>query len=236
MLLDYDGTLAPVVPDPSKALPAPGALEVLGRLAGRYALVAVISGRPVAFLRQALGPPAGVSLFGLYGLEELDPCGEVITSAEVAPWRPVVDEVADRAEGEAPPGARVERKGLSVALHWREHPASEAWARRFAAAASSTGLVAQEARRAIELRPPVAVDKGTVVARCARGCRAVAYVGDDLGDLAAFEALGDLARQGVTVARVAAADPEGPVELAAAADVVVRGVPGVVALLEALAG
>jgi len=148
----------------------------------------------------------------------------------------VVREVTRMAEDEAPEGAEVETKVLSVALHWRRHPETEGWARRFAdREAARTGLIVQPGKMALELRPQVQSDKGTAVRSLAEGYAAVGYAGDDLGDLPAFEELGTLASVGVAVARVAVVDAESPPEVAAAADLVVEGPEGVLALLRLLA-
>lgn len=236
LFLDFDGTLAPIVDDPAGAGPLPGVTAVLPRLAARYATVAVVSGRPVDYLLGALGPLPGIRLAGLYGLEERLGDGTVRLAAGAERWRPVVAAVTRRAQAEAPAGVEVEEKGLSVTLHWRRHPGGAGWAEGFAErAAAETGLHPQGARMAVELRPPLAADKGTVVARLAAGHRAAACFGDDLGDLPAFRALGDLAARGVPVARVAVADPETPAEILAAADVEVEGPQGALAVLRALA-
>ncbi len=55
ILTDFDGTLAAIVDDPAAARPLDGVPALLDELADRYALVAVLSGRPVAFLQQLLG-------------------------------------------------------------------------------------------------------------------------------------------------------------------------------------
>lgn len=236
LLLDYDGTLAPIVDDPRAARPLPGTRDVLVRLARRFGIVAVVSARPAAFLLDVLGRPTGVHIAGLYGMETASPGGVVQPSHDAGVWRPVVSEVTRMAEDQAPEGAEVESKGLSVALHWRRHPETEGWARRFADRETArTGLIAQPGKMALELRPPVRADKGTVVRRLAEGYAAVGYVGDDLGDLPAFEELAALASAGVAVARVAVVDTESPPEVAAAADLVVEGPEGVLALLRLLA-
>src|SRR5690606_13637583 len=69
VLCDFDGSLAPIVEDPAAARPVDGAVDALAALAERYAVVAVISGRPVSFLRTVL--PESLRLVGLYGLEHL---------------------------------------------------------------------------------------------------------------------------------------------------------------------
>lgn len=236
LFLDYDGTLAPIVDDPTAARPLPDVPDVLARLAQRFELVAVVSGRPAAFLLDVLEHPAGVHVAGLYGMEMAQPGGMVRPTGEATAWRPVVAEVTRLAAKQAPKGAEVEPKGLTVTLHWRRHPETEGWARRFAGRETArTGLVVQPGRMALELRPPVDVDKGTVVRRLAGGHAAVGCFGDDLGDLPAFRALAELAAAGVAVARVAVVDAESPREVAAAADLVVDGPAGALALLRLLA-
>lgn len=236
LFLDYDGTLAPIVTDPAGAGPQTGAAAVLDRLTRTFATVAVVSGRPVAYLIDALGDMPGVHVAGLYGLEERSADGTVHLAPDVVRWRVPVEVVTRRAEADAPEGLVVEPKGLTVTLHWRTRPEREAWAEDFAARVSAdTGLVVQRARMALELRPPVAADKGTVVHRLAQGHSAAAGFGDDLGDLPAFAALAELAADGVAVARVAVVDAETPPAIRASADVTVDGPAGAVALLGLLA-
>lgn len=234
LFVDFDGTLAPIVGDPARARPLDGVPAVLERLARRLHLVAVVSGRPVAFLTGALGSPAGVHLAGLYGLEEAHE-GSVHRSTEADEWRPLVDQATRMARRGAPPGAEVEAKGLTVTLHWRRAPAAADWAAGVQRWAEAEGLVAQPGRMAVELRPPVGADKGSVVARMGAGHAVVAFFGDDLGDLPAFAALDALAATGVAVARVAVADDESAPEVLAAADLVVAGPSEAVALLDRLA-
>jgi trehalose 6-phosphate phosphatase len=237
LFLDYDGTLAPIVPDPAGARPLRGVPELLARLAERLGLVAVVSGRPARFLLEALDRPPGVHLAGLYGMEEVAGDGVVRTAPEAERFRATVEEVTRAAAGEAPPGVEVEPKGLTVTLHWRRAPAEAQWVRETARrAALRTGLVAQPGRMAVELRPPVGVDKGTLVERWSRGYGVAVFFGDDLGDLPAFAVLGALAGRGVSVARVAVADDETPPEVAAAADLVVDGPREAVHLLHLVAG
>ncbi len=224
VLVDFDGTLAPIVEDPGSARPLSGVPELLGQLGRRYAVVGVISGRPAGFLERHLGHPPGVRLVGLYGLEEAgQPAGPSVEPAELAAWRGVISTLVARASRQAPPGVVVEDKGASLTLHFRQAPEAEAWARQFAAGAADEGVAVQDARMAVELRPPIATDKGTVVRVLAAGCSAACYFGDDLGDLVAFEALSALAAAGAAVARIAVRDRESPPALADAADLVVDG-------------
>lgn len=241
ILTDFDGTLAPIVDDPTASRPLPAAVEALHRLAGRYRRVAVVSGRPASFLATHLDlarrPPAagrGLVAVGLYGLERADG-HQVVTHPAGADWRAVIASAADRADAEAPPGVIVERKGLSLVVHYRTAPTEAAWARAWAAGeARRTGLARHPARMSEELRPPVPVDKGTAVAELAEGLGAVCFFGDDLGDLPAFEVLDGLAAAGVSTLKVGVRSDEAPAALLDAADAVVDGPAGVAAVLSRL--
>ncbi|HUR17595.1 MAG TPA: trehalose-phosphatase [Acidimicrobiales bacterium] len=241
ILTDFDGTLAPIVANPAAAEPLADAVEVLHRLARRYARVAVVSGRPARFLAEHLrladgNRASGLLATGLYGLETA--VGDEVTShPESDQWRPVVSAVADLAEEQAPPGVFVERKGLSVTLHYRNNPVAESWCRRWAVEqAEGTGLRLHPARMSEELRPPIPVDKGTVVATLASGLQAACFLGDDRGDLPAFAALKEIeaAQPGFVAVTVAVRSAEAPVELLEAADLVVDGPPGALSLLRTL--
>jgi len=231
------------VPDPASARPLPGAAEVLGALARRYGRVAVVSGRPAAFLAEHLlrdgagAGPSALRLVGLYGLETVDADGMVVAAPEAEPWRAVVAEAADRAEASAPAGARVERKSLALTLHWRERPEHESWATAQASRlAAELGLVAHGAKMSCELRPPLEIDKGKAVAELAVGFATIAFLGDDIGDLPAFEALDALAAAGARTAKVGVTSLEAPPALLAMADVVLDGPEATLAVLEELAG
>ena len=220
-MLDFDGTLAGIVEDPRDARPLPGVPDLLADLAVTFAPVAVVSGRPTEFLEEVLGSPPGVVLAGLYGLDR------ALRGPERDKWVHIIDAVVDEATATAPPGVYVEPKGLTTTLHWRRAPEQKDWVVAFAER---------------ELRPPIQVDKGTVVRSLADEyagrLQAVAAFGDDKGDLPAFAALDELrgpdGRPLYTV-RVAAVDTESPVEVAARADLTVSGAAGSVALLRALA-
>jgi trehalose 6-phosphate phosphatase len=232
VLTDFDGTLAPIVDDPAAARPQDGVGDVLDALTRRYGRVAVVSGRPVAFLEELL--PPSVLVCGLYGLESSQG-GRRVDHPSGGAWREVVDDVASYSAARGPAGMRVETKGLSLTLHYRERPSIaeevRAWADRQAA---RSGLVVRPARMSVELHPPIPADKGTVVEDLAAGLRAVCFVGDDVGDLPAFDALDRLAARGITTLRVAVRSDEAPAEMLARGDVVVDGPDGARALLQQL--
>jgi trehalose 6-phosphate phosphatase len=228
LCLDFDGTLSPIVEDPRAASPFPGVPELLSRLATRLALVAVISGRPVDFLERVLDSPPGVTLIGLYGLGQVGP--------DAQPWQSVIAAAVTDARTEAPEGVYVEPKGLTVTLHWRHALEAGPWVADFAVRQEeSRGLRIYPGRLSLELRPPLDVDKGTVIRALVGGMRALAVFGDDLGDLPAFAVAAEMAAAGVAVVRVAAVDEESAPEVAAQADVEVDGPAGALALLEQLA-
>jgi len=234
LITDFDGTLAPIVDDPKNSRALDGAAALLERLAGSYGRVAVVSGRPVAFLSEQLRCGPAIELRGLYGLESSRP-GAVDDRVEA--WRDAVNAVAARADAEAPTGVTVERKGLSVTLHYRTAPDAGPWVESWTAAqADITGLHRHGARMSWELVPPVPVDKGTTVLELAEGFDAVCFIGDDRGDLPAFAALDLLAVGGAYALKVVVESDEVPPELLRQADLVVVGPAGVMGFLELLAG
>ena len=233
VVTDFDGTLSPIVDVPAEARPVEGAVEALAALAARYGLVAVMSGRPVEFLARLM--PPGVVLSGLYGLEVVRD-GVSADHPAAGAWREVVADVVRASADRGPPGVGVESKGLSLTLHYRVRPDLEPavldWAR---AQADRSGLELRRAKMSVELHPPIPTDKGTALEALTGGMAAVCYVGDDRGDLPAYDALDRLAGAGVTALRVAVASSEAPPELIDRAEVVLDGPPAVVDLFRSLA-
>ena len=233
ILLDFDGTLAPIVDDPGRAVPLLGVPETLGVLHSTYGLVAVVSGRPVSYLQAHL--PAGPTLVGLYGLEWVRR-GEVETHPDAAPWRRVVDDAAAAAVAELPAGVGVEHKGLSLTLHVRPHPELATVVAEWAtAAAERFGLHVRRARMSAELHPPVAADKGTIVTDLLRAVDVACFIGDDVGDLPAFDALDHFATGGGVAVRFVVESAETDPGLRGRADALLAGPPAVLDLLRALA-
>jgi trehalose 6-phosphate phosphatase len=125
------------------------------------------------------------------------------------------------------PDVLVERKdGVAVTVHWRTHADQAADAIAVAEAVGAAhGLAVHAGRMSRELRPPVAVDKGSAAAKLAAGCSAACFAGDDAGDIPAFTALERLVDQGELGAavRIAVRSSEAPEALLERADVVVDG-------------
>jgi trehalose 6-phosphate phosphatase len=233
LLFDVDGTLAPIVDDPAAARPLPAAVLALTELSLSYRTVAVVSGRPLAFLVEHLPPEIDCS--GLYGLEWRR-AGEVGEHPEAARWRPVIAEAVDRMAQWSPPNVTVEPKGLSLTVHYRTAPDAEgAVLDQAASVASQLGLRVHTAKMSVELHPPIDADKGTAVRSLAAGVDAVLYAGDDVGDLPAFAVLRELRAAGTITASVAVGGAELPDEVAGAVDIVLDAPADMVDLLGALA-
>ncbi|WP_432054736.1 trehalose-phosphatase [Streptomyces sp. bgisy022] len=245
--LDFDGTLAPIVPDPDRARAHPGAVPALTALAPKVASVAVITGRPpaVAVRNGGFAGVAGLEhlvVLGHYGAERWDAATDTVTAPEPHPGVAAVrHELPGLLEGlEAARGARVEEKGRAVAVHTRRaaapQAAFEALRGPLTDLATRHGLIVEPGRMVLELRPP-GMDKGVALREYARetGAGCVLYAGDDLGDLPAFAAVDELRSDGVPGLLVCSGSDEVP-ELRDRADLVVDGPAGLVDLLTALAG
>jgi trehalose 6-phosphate phosphatase len=220
LLLDVDGVLAPIVPRPEDARVPDETRAELERLDARYALVACVSGRPGDEARRTVSVD-GLVYVGEHGLE-LEP--------EAEAW---VDRL--RTFADATPGWPAERKRLTLSYHWRTAPdeaSALATLEQIAKQATEAGLVPRWGRKVLELRPPLAANKGTAVTRLLgeRRLERALYAGDDTTDLDAFRALERLTL-GI---RVAVLSPEGPRELGEDADVSVDGPAGMLELLRAL--
>jgi trehalose 6-phosphate phosphatase len=195
LVLDFDGVLAPIVDDPTTSALPEHVGAVLRRLAGRLGLLAVISGRPVEFLEDRVRVP-GMPLLGSYGMEQSWD-GERQIDPEAKNWLQQVRTASQflNAQFAGDQGIRVEEKSVSAAVHWRQAPDHAAAARRVrevtAQVAAETGLRLEPGKLVEELRPPVAMDKGTAIARLTSArdnLTLFAYAGDDLGDLPALKA------------------------------------------------
>jgi trehalose 6-phosphate phosphatase len=214
VLLDVDGTLAPIVERPEDATVPDETRKEVERLAGRYALVACISGRPAADARRIVGLD-NVEYVGVHGLEshpgvpEYSPQLEKLIETVDWPWR-------------------VETKaGVTAAFHYREVEDEEAReaVERVVQTAEELGLAAQRGRKVVEVRPPIDVDKGTATRALLadRGLDRALYAGDDTTDLDAFRGLDEAALD--VAVKVAVGSPEMNPRLLTEADFVVDG-PG----------
>lgn len=244
LAVDFDGTLAPIVDDPTTAVALPGAVDALARIGGSIGHVAIITGRP-PLQAVALGGLRGkpglerLTILGHYGDQRWDaatdqvvgePPHESLATARAAlPAFLLEYDAAD---------ARIEDKDIAVAVHTRGL-GPEVFARLLlplTELAVEHGLHAEPGRQVVELRPPGS-DKGGAMRRLVAefGPSIVIFIGDDLGDLPAFQAVIALREEeGLTGFCVCSTSEEQPT-VAALADFVVDGPEGVAAFLGELA-
>jgi trehalose 6-phosphate phosphatase len=209
---DYDGVLAPLVGDPSAAVPTPGVGDALARVAGAAGVtVALVSGRGVADLQRVSGLEGPYRWVGSHGAEYGGPLADALAGRR--------DALADRLAPlvAAVPGARLEVKPASVAVHVRQvaDPAAAAALLASADAAADPSLTKKPGKAVLELAVTDA-DKGSAVARLREelGAAAVVYLGDDLTDEDVFRRLGPgdvgvKVGEGETAAGHRVADPDG---------------------------
>jgi trehalose 6-phosphate phosphatase len=246
--LDFDGTLAPIVIDPRAARPDPAVIAPLRRLLEDVETVVVLTGRPAGLAAQLLGADADETLsrlvvLGQYGLERWTRVGGTVSAvddaarASVGAVRALLPDVL--AGIPAPYGVLIEDKSVALAVHVRRTAdpvaALELLRVPLARVADEHGLRLEPGRLVLELRP-AGIDKGIALAELARASApgAVVYVGDDLGDLAAFDAVDRLRASGVPGLLVCSGSDE-VAELAARADLVVSGPAAVGRLLGEIA-
>ena len=236
---DYDGTLSPIVDNPTQARAHPLAVTTLADLAGHVGLVAIVTGRPAA---QAVDLAGFRDLPGLrqlvvvghYGMERWD-----ATTAELRSTQPPKGLDAVRAalpamlDSLGVGDAEIEDKNLSVAVHVRRMASPE---EAFAAMreplerlAHEHSLTAEPGRLVVEIRPP-GMDKGIALRHLVDEveARTIVFTGDDLGDLAAFAEVERLRREGRDGLLICSGSAE-VTALAERADLVLDG-PGGVAL------
>jgi trehalose 6-phosphate phosphatase len=247
VLTDVDGTLSPIAERPGDASVLSAARDALASLAERFALVGCVSGRPAAEARELVGLD-GIAYIGTHGLELLEPgAAEPRLSAAVQGHEDDAKRFLDGLDRSrlTRAGLRVEDKGPIQALHWRgaeDEEAAEATANEIGAEAESAGLTLHRGRKVLELRPPVAFDKGTAIiellAERGPGIRWALYAGDDRTDVDGFTRLRERANSGGLdgVVCVAIASPEAPHEVSAKADIVLPDPAAFARLLAELAG
>jgi trehalose 6-phosphate phosphatase len=245
--LDFDGTLSPIVEDPHQAMIHADAPETLAALAAEVRAVVVITGRParqvvelghLEQLADALPEGARLGVMGQYGHERWDSSSREFTSPEPPPGLATFrEELPGLLAAQDADDALVEEKGLAIAVHTRGLPhAQETFDRlgeTLGEAAERHGLTLEPGRLVLEVRAP-GMHKGLAVRAALEEHhgQGVVFVGDDLGDLEAFEAVRSLRDEGLPALLVCSSSDEQEA-LAELADVVVAGPSGVVELLTA---
>ncbi len=243
ILLDVDGTLAPIVEQPSEARVPAATRELLTRLVERYGLVACVSGRRASEAR-ALVSIGSITYLGAHGAELLRAGGtEPVLDPRLKDWAQRIHEFGRSTQNLDLSSRRVrlEDKGAILAYHWRAAPdqeAARAAAETVATRARALGFRTHWGKKVLEVRPPVHFDKGVGVANLLAGREldSVMYAGDDLTDVDAFRSIVRMAEEGAIsqAIRVGVRSPEAPQEILTEADVLVDGPSGMAELLSLL--
>ncbi|HXH23774.1 MAG TPA: trehalose-phosphatase [Vicinamibacterales bacterium] len=188
----YDGTLAPLVSDPSVATPHPETVAALTALTSLpRTAAALISGRSLRDLAAVTKLPGSVHLVGSHGSEFDSAFADSLTPEQIELRRRIIEELTALAEGVE--GLRVEVKPASAALHYRnvsDDVAASVLERVRSGPATWEGVYVREGRKVIELGMTNA-SKGEAlrVIRERVGATAVIYFGDDPSDESAFAVL-----------------------------------------------
>lgn len=240
LLTDFDGTLSPIVSDPSRAGLVEGAEEALAALVRRLAVVAVVTGRAPLDARRMTGVP-GLLIAGNHGTEWLDPDAALPAAA---PDAIAVRERLDAVLAGLPqlPGVVVEHKGASATVHYRNAVDGDAVLPDILAGlgpAEEHGIGLRHGRMSVELRPIGHGDKGTATHAIIErfGLRGVVVMGDDLTDLDMFRVVGELRSAGrIRGALIGVGGVDGgvPGSVVEASDVVLADPAEAAALLVAL--
>ncbi len=240
LALDFDGTLSPIAPTPEAAQLYPGVPDLLQR-AQKHAHVAILTGREIE---------DGACKINLDGLTYIGEHG--LTWSDGLPWLHPVHiapgaseyilpgtyllDLAEARQAELP-GIIVQRKRVGGSIHYRLAPDKEQTRQKLldllAEPAWRFNMEIKEGKQIIEIRPPLAINKGTALRQFAQcnELRSLIFAGDDLTDLDAMLEIPALRREGLATLAIAARHHDTPPELLQHADMVVDEVPGMVALL-----
>lgn len=243
VLIDLDGTLAPIVMHAQDAHISEPMRRPLIDIAKRYKLVACVSGRRAADARRIVSL-GSMAYLGSHGSELLAPgATKPVVDKEIASWARAVAKFARNAYNDELRRLRIrlEDKESIVAFHWRGTPdeeESEAEVKKVAANAEAEGFTTHWGRKVLEIRPPLQISKGDGIAKLIEQAdiSMALYVGDDTTDVDAFETLSELvSSQKLEIGlRIGVSSDETPPALEAQADLMVDGTDGVRYLLLAL--
>ena len=250
LAMDFDGTLAPIVSDPTQSRILPASRDAIGHIGAALGGCAIITGRPVQAVREMAGLDTDPQLhhlvvLGQYGVERYDVAsGKLIVPDDPPQVRRAVSELTERIDqmcvaDSRLAGTHVEDKGRAVAVHTRRARDSRAAWRIFAPlcheVADQHDLHAEEGREVIELKAEsIGKDDALRELQEQTHARIIVMCGDDLGDVSAFGVIDEWIRHGGSGARVVSYSVEQP-QLASHADILCDGPEGVAAFLDEIA-
>ncbi|HET8523243.1 MAG TPA: trehalose-phosphatase [Thermomicrobiales bacterium] len=245
VVLDIDGTISEIAPAPDQAVVSDAARATLHQLRERVAVVAVITGRSAADGERLVGVD-GLVYVGNHGLEQRTGGRQKIHPGAADTVQQIADALGDieaalSDEGHDQ-GVIFENKILSASIHYRLAPEPEETGRRILALALATAesrdLRVTEGRLIVELRPNLAINKGTALADLVHAFQVAGllFCGDDLTDVDGFQELKRMRERhqldGLAIAVVA---PEANPRIAQEADGSVESVGAMIQLLGDLA-
>ena len=232
LISDLDGTLSPIVEVPDQAQITPRNRELLQTLQAHLTLVAIVSGRAVADLQQRVGLP-GLTYIGNHGLERWNGA-QVILVPQAERFRPQMQAARQELETRHVPGLRLEDKGATLSLHYRQAADPKSLARELQpwieSIAEQHNLRLFQGRMVFELRPPIDIHKGSALQQLVTEfhLQAALYLGDDTTDVDALHMARQYRRTGRCYALgVAVNSPGSPPAVSENADLTVQGVAGV---------
>ena len=229
LLLDLDGTLSELGPDPEASTVTPAIVSAIGELQSKVGLVAVITGRSVAQAVRIIDLE-GVIYVGNHGLERLEG-GSVVVDPRIQPYLGLLATLLEGLRSQISiPGVYFEDNGSSFAIHFRNANDPVQAGLQILKAIDDMGhdevaLIA--GKQVINILPPVELNKGTAVANLVEkyALSSVIYIGDDVTDLDAFRKIAKLVRIGKILGLcVGVAGEESPDAISSEADYVLSSV------------
>jgi alpha,alpha-trehalase len=226
VFLDYDGTLTPLIDDPSIAYLDPDSRSILQQIKGLYPLT-IVSGRDTSVLKRLVGVE-GIAYAGSHGHEIEYEDGTTYQHQDSVETLGVLGTAETRLEEELAGIADVtlERKGFAIAVHTRgasESARMSAYRVVEQLANTTDGLVMTSGKDVRELRPDNVWNKGTAIAYLIETRyphRRPLFIGDDVTDEDGFTAVRDLDGISVIVGLACARETAAEFELQGPSEVI----------------
>ncbi|MDX2162256.1 MAG: trehalose-phosphatase [bacterium] len=239
LISDFDGTLSPFSAFPTDAAIHPAIALSLDTWIGRGLPLALVSGRAAADL-YARYPRPGVLYYGNHGMEYWHE-GQVVVAAGAQAWEVPLESLLGQLGIPLIPGVMIENKRVTASVHYRA-TADPAQARlnlyeRLSPLAESYGFLLSEGQFIWEIKPPVALNKGTALAAIidAQRLDGVLFLGDDVTDFTAMARLTALRADSgaaLTGLSIGVLHPTSRPELTEYCDMTTHGVDDTAALMD----
>ncbi len=237
LITDMDGTVSHIVDEPDQAQITPHNKELLAKLNPILSLTAVVSGRAVQDVAQRVGIPELVYV-GNHGFEWF-----VDQKLQIAPavqkYRHALEKVLEIARQEQLPGMLIEDKQATLSIHYRQAVDQDTAKHKFedllTLLVSEHGLSLFAGRMIFEVRPPVEINKGTVLAQLIEQYQldAAIFMGDDTTDADALKMARQLRHnQKCSAWGLGIVADDTPAVVKESADLLLSGVPDVESFLE----